>query len=64
MGLFKRNKKELDYKSKAIAAMYLSNAKYRLEQEIEQGRRTGEDEIWTANHDIECLERAINYLQP
>lgn len=62
MNLFKPKKKELDSKSIAIAVMYLDNAKYRLEKELEEGRRTGEDEIWTASHDIECLERAIKYL--
>ncbi|MET3700033.1 hypothetical protein SAMN05877753_105380 [Bacillus oleivorans] len=63
MKLFKPKKKELDSKSIAIAVMYLDNAKYKLEKELEEGRRDGEDEVWAANHDIECLERTINYLR-
>jgi hypothetical protein len=67
MNLFKSKKKELgykrlDYKSKAIAVMYLGKAKFRLEKELSSGNRMGEDEIFTANHDIKCLENAIKYL--
>lgn len=62
MNLFKSNKKELDSKSIHIAVMYLDNAKYKLEKELEEGRRTSEEEIWVAGHDIECLEKTIEYL--
>jgi spore maturation protein CgeB len=61
MKLFKR-KKQLDSKSKHIAVMYLTNAKYRLEKEL-ASKRFGESEIFTARHDIRCLENAISYLE-
>ncbi len=63
MSFFKSRKKELDSKSKAIARMYLDKAKFVLEKELATGERKGETEIWTANHDIKCLERAIDYLE-
>lgn len=63
MFLFKFRKKELDSKSKAIARMYLDKAKFTLEKELATGERKGETEIWTAKHDIKCLERAIDYLE-
>jgi hypothetical protein len=62
LGLFKR-KKELDSKSKHIAVMYLSNAKHKLEKELSTNERFGENEIFTAKHDIKCIENAINYLE-
>ena len=52
-------KKELDYKSKAIAVMYLDRAKSELENEV----RSGESERFTADHDIKCLSKTINYLK-
>ena len=62
MLFFKRKEKELDNKSIHIAVMYLSKAKTRLEKELDTGERSGENEVFTAKHDIRCLERAINYL--
>jgi hypothetical protein len=62
-GLFKRTKKpELDSKSRHIAVMYLSIAKNELVREIEEKQRTGESEVFTAEHDIKCLEKTIKYL--
>lgn len=63
MKLFKPKKEELDSKSIAIAVMHLDNAKYRLEKELKTGERIENDEVFTALHDIKCLERAIKYLK-
>ena len=63
MNLFKQNRKELDSKSKHIAVMYLSKAKSTLEKELSSMERVGENEIFTAEHDIKCLENAISYLE-
>ena len=63
MSFFKPKKKVLDSKSKAIARMYLDKAKFILEKELASGEKKGETEIWTANHDIKYLERAIDYLE-
>lgn len=62
MYFFKLKKKELDSKSIAIAVMYLDKAKYRLEKELASGERMGYDEMFTAIHDLKCLEKAIRYL--
>lgn len=62
MWVFK-TKKELDNKSKHISIMYLYKAKTQLENELITKERDGESEIFTAKHDINCLENAIKYLE-
>lgn len=62
MRLFK-SKKELDSKSKHISVMYLSKAKTQLEDELSSNKRNSEDTRWTAEHDIKCLQNAIDYLE-
>jgi hypothetical protein len=62
MSFFKPKKEELDSKSIAIAVMYLDKAKYRLEKELTSGERTNEEAVWTAQHDIKCLENVIRHL--
>jgi len=63
VSIFKRKKKELDSKSKHIAIMYLDKAKSKLERELSSSERSGEDEIFTAEHDIRCIENTISYLE-
>lgn len=62
MGFFSRTK-ELDSKSMHISIMYLCRAKTELENELKSGERLGETESWVAEHDIKCIERAIEYLE-
>lgn len=59
----KKEKPELDHKSRAITVMYLHKAKDNLENELASKERIGEDEFFCANHDIKCLEKAITYLE-
>lgn len=46
-----------------ISVMYLQKAKSKLENELKSNERFGEIERFTAEHDIRCLERAIEYLE-
>lgn len=62
--LFKKKPKpELDTKSMHISVMYLHKAKSQLESELQTGHRKGASEVFTAEHDIKCLDKAIKYLQ-
>lgn len=64
MPFFKSKKKtELTGHEKAIAIMHLGNAQYRLQKEIDSGRGDNADSIWTANHDIQCIQKAIKVLE-
>ena len=53
---------ELDSKSRGISIMYLHNKVNELEEELKTKAR-GEDERWSAQHDINCLKRTIDYLE-
>lgn len=64
MPFFKSKKKtELTGHEKAIAIMYLGKSEYKLQDELDSGRRDNADSIWTANHDIQCIQKAIKVLE-
>ena len=62
LSLFKK-KPELDSKSKAITLMYLTKAQNQLLNEMASGESMSEDELFCANHDINCLANAIDFLE-
>jgi hypothetical protein len=61
--LFKKTANTLDSKSKAIAMMYLSKSLRTLQDELNDGSRQDESEVFTAKHDIQCLQRTIEHLR-
>lgn len=61
-GLFKK-KPELNYKSKAITIMYLSQLQNQLQKEIDSGKRINDDTIWSAKYDIERIQDTIKFLE-
>lgn len=64
MRLFKKRqkRKELDSKSMHISVMYLFKNKRELEDRLSEYKKTGQD-TFTTEHDIRCLENAIEYLE-
>lgn len=61
MGWF-NNKKELDSKAMHISVMYLDKAKFELEKRLYRIKQSNGD-TFTTEHDIKCIERAIEYLK-